>query len=64
MKDAEATPWKGLTLSEQQARRILLDAGNQSLWSEHRITIGSDRTDYQVMVDGKLMHCQSWRDWD
>ena len=64
MKDAEATPWKGLTLSEQQARRILLDAGNQSLWSEHRITIGSDRTDYQVTVDGEIKHCQSWRDWD
>jgi len=64
MKDTEAKVWKGFTLSEQQARQILLDSGNRKLWSDHPITIGSDRTDYQVAVDGEWMHCQSWRDWD
>jgi len=60
MKDTEAKVWKGFTLSEQQARQILLDPANQVLWGDYRVTIGTERMDYQVTVGGELRDCTSW----
>ena len=64
LKNAEILPWKGFNFSELQARQILLDPANQQLWSENRVTIGTERTDYQVTVDGELRDCISWSGGD
>ena len=64
LADAEALPWKGFNLPEMQARNLLLESANQKLWKDFPITIGSDRMDYQVLLNGELTSCYWWDGMD
>lgn len=56
-RESTPAPWRGFTLAESQARRILLDPANQAAWSAYPIQVGQSRTEYLVNVNGVLKDC-------